>query len=79
MLAGVAARVVYGPQPPLTAGKHCAGALFTPAKTWFHTPLDQPPMLLSRTRNCCCDPLIMKPVWESAMKPPLANCGPAVQ
>src|SRR6266542_1288138 len=36
-------------------------------------------MLLSRTRNCCCDPLMTKPVWESAMKPPLAYCGPAVQ
>jgi len=37
------------------------------------------PMLLSRTRNCCCDPLVTSPRAESAMKPPLANCGPAVQ
>ena len=48
-------------------------------RAWFQAPLDQPPMLLSRTRNCCCKPLMMKPVSESAMKPPLAYCGPAVQ
>ena len=57
----------------------CGGAPTTPEKTWFQTPFDQPPMLLSRTRNCCCDPLMTKPVCESAMKPPLAYCGPAVQ
>ncbi len=38
-------------------------------------------MVLLRTRNCCWEPLMMgSPVWrESAMKPPLAYCGPAVQ
>ncbi len=56
-----------------------AGAPSTPENTWFHTPFDQPPMLLLRTRNCCCDPLMMNPVCESAMKPPLAYCGPPVQ
>jgi hypothetical protein len=50
------------------------GAPTTPEKTWFQMPLDQPPISLFRTRNCCCEPLMMKPVWESEMKPPLANC-----
>jgi hypothetical protein len=36
-------------------------------------------MLLFRTMNCCWEPLMTKPVCESAMKPPLAYCGPAVQ
>src|SRR5262245_47094060 len=60
LLTGAVARVVYG-----GLGKVCAGAPFTPAKTWFHTALDQGPMLLLRTRNCCCDPLVMAPVFES--------------
>ena len=35
------------------------------------------PMLLLRTKNCCCDPLTtVLPALESAMNPPLANCGP---
>jgi len=74
-VTGLAARVVYGPPHDACPGKHSAGAPTTPENTWFQTPLDQPPMLLSRTRNCCCDPLMMKPVWVSAMKPPLANEG----
>ena len=73
-LTGVVGKVVYG-----GFGKDCAGAPSTPAKTWFHTAFDHPPMLLSRTRNCCWDPLMTNPVLESARKPPLAYCGPAVQ
>ena len=55
------------------------GAPSTPAKTWFHTPLDQPPIRLLRVSHCCCEPLMTNGRLESAMKPPLANCGPAVQ
>src|SRR5262245_144631 len=73
-LTGLTGSVVYG-----GSGKDCAGAPWTPAKTWFQTAFDHGPMLESRTRNCCCDPLMMAPVTESARKPPLANCGPAVQ
>ena len=66
--------VVYG-----GLGNDCAGAPWTPAKTWFQTPFVQPPMLLLRTRYCCCEPLTTVPEsCESAMKPPLANDG-AVQ
>src|SRR5439155_17328488 len=45
------------------------------------TPLLQPSRLESRTTNCCWEPLITVPPEnaESAMKPPLANCGPAEQ
>ena len=68
------ARLVYG-----GFGKDCAGAPSTPEKTWFQTPLDHSPMLLSRTKYCCWEPLMTSPVFESEMKPPLANCGPAVQ
>ena len=68
------ASVVYG-----GSGKDWAGAPSVPENTWFQTPFDQPPSALSRTRNCCCEPLMTKPVRESEMKPPLANCGPAVQ
>src|SRR5580765_6109864 len=78
-VTGLVASVVYGGGSNGVAPNDCGGAPTTPENTWFHTPLDQPPMLLSRTRNCCCDPLMTKPVWESAMNPPLANCGPAVQ
>ena len=55
------------------------GAPSTPAKTWFHTPFDQPPISLLRVSHCCCEPLIDEGRFESAMNPPLANCGPAVQ
>jgi hypothetical protein len=55
------------------------GAPTTPENTWFHTPLDQPPISLLRVSHCCWDPLIVNGRLESDMKPPLANCGPAVQ
>ncbi len=73
--AGVCASVVYTPPAP----KFWAGAPFTPANTWFHTPFDQSVRALSRTRNCCWLPLMTLPRLESAMNPPLAYCGPAVQ
>src|ERR1044071_4552517 len=78
-LTGLVASVVYGGGLNGVEPNDCGGAPTTPENTWFHTPLDQPPMLLSRTRNCCCDPLMTNPVRESAMNPPLENCGPAVQ
>src|SRR5215475_2047011 len=78
-VTGLVASVVYGGGSNGVGPNDCGGAPITPENTWFHTPLDQPPMLLSRTRNCCCEPLMTKPVWESAMNPPLENCGPAVQ
>src|SRR5215468_7105357 len=78
-VTGLVASVVYGGGLNGVAPNDCGGAPITPENTWFHTPLDQPPMLLSRTRNCCCEPLMTKPVRESAMNPPLENCGPAVQ
>ena len=56
-----------------------SGAPTTPAKTWFHTPLDQPATSLLRVSHCCCEPLVVAGSRESAMKPPLAYCGPAVQ
>ena len=75
MLVGI---VVYGPQPFGTAGKHCAGALTTPEKTWFQTPFDQASSVLFLVIHCCCEPLTKPPLsnLESAMKPPLANDGP---
>ena len=74
-LTGVVSSVVYG-----GFGKPAsAGAPTTPAKTWFQTPFDQLPISLLRVSHCCCDPLTTVPAFESAMKPPLANCGPAVQ
>ena len=74
-LTGVVASVVYG-----GFGKvESSGAPTTPEKTWFHTPLDQPATSLFRVSHCCCDPLTTKGSLESAMKPPLAYCGPAVQ
>jgi len=58
-------------------GNVCAGAPFTPANTWFQTALLHFPMVLLRTRNCCCDPLNTDPgITESEMKPPLAYDGP---
>ena len=58
-------------------GNDCGGAPWTPAKTWFQTPLLQPARLLFRTRYCCCEPLMTwLENWESAMKPPLAKDGP---
>ena len=63
--------VVYG-----GFGNDCGGAPWTPAKTWFQTPLVQVPTLLFRTRYCCCEPLTTVPEsCESAMKPPLAKDG----
>src|SRR3954466_8987262 len=50
---GVVGSVVYG----WGLGDGCAGAPFTPAKTWFHTPLLQPPIALLRTKYCCWEPL----------------------
>src|SRR4051794_24482223 len=75
-LGGVGASVVEGGD-----GNDCGGAPTSPANTWFHTPLVQPPSTLLRTKNCCCEPLVTGPPEnaESAMKPPLAYCGPAVQ
>jgi hypothetical protein len=55
------------------------GAPSTPAKTWFQTPFDQPPITLLRISHCCCEPLMTNGSIESAIKPPLAYCGPAVQ
>ena len=67
--------VVYG-----GTGKPASdGAPATPANTWFQTPFDQLPISLFRVSHCCWDPLTTVPARESAMKPPLANCGPAVQ
>ena len=74
-LAGVVSSVVYG-----GFGKPVsAGAPTTPENTWFHTPLDQPATSLLRISHCCCEPFTTDWVFESAMKPPLAYCGPAVQ
>jgi hypothetical protein len=74
-LTGVAASVVYG-----GFGKVASlGAPTTPEKTWFHTPLDQLLTVLLRVSHCCCEPLMTSGMSESAMKPPLAYCGPAVQ
>ena len=69
------ASVVYG-----GLGKPASdGAPTTPANTWFHTPLDQLAIWLLRVSHCCWEPLITVGRRESAMKPPLAYCGPAVQ
>ncbi len=67
---------MYGPPQEAWAGKHWAGAPFTPENTWFQTPLDQPPTSLSRVSHCCWEPLMVKVLRESAMKPPLAKDGP---
>src|SRR3954471_9892238 len=77
-LCGVVGSVVYG---AVGSGNDCGGAPSSPAKTWFQTPLLQPSSALLRTKNCCCEPLITVPPEkaESAMKPPLAYCGPAEQ
>ena len=56
-----------------------SGAPSTPENTWFQTPFDQPSISLLRMSHCCCEPLITFGSRESAMKPPLAYCGPAVQ
>ena len=64
--------MVYGPPQEASAGKHWAGAPSTPEKTWFQTPFDQPPTSLSRVSHCCWEPLTVKVLRESAMKPPLA-------
>src|SRR6185437_14886985 len=53
---GLVASVVYGCPPDVP--KLCAGAPLSPAKTWFHTPFDQPSRFEFRTMNCCCDPLM---------------------
>ncbi len=56
-----------------------SGAPSTPEKTWFQTPFVQPPTMLLRVNHCCWEPLSTLGSRESAMKPPLANWGPAVQ
>ena len=61
------------PNPPYTT------LATTPAKTWFHTAFVQPAISLLRVSHCCCDPFRTVGRRESAMKPPLANWGPAVQ
>src|SRR3954468_12822417 len=71
-LTGVVSSVVYG-----GSGKPASdGAPSTPPNTWFHTPLDHPPMMLLRVIHCCWEPLTTNGSRESAMKPPLAYCGP---
>src|SRR6478736_3312131 len=72
---GVFSTVVYGG----SGNPASSGAPTTPEKTWFHTPLLQPSTSLLRVSHCCCEPLIVKGRCESATKPPLAYCGPAVQ
>jgi len=74
-LTGVVSSVVYGG----FGNAASSGAPTTPEKTWFHTPLDQLSTSLLRVSHCCCEPLVVAGSRESAMKPPLANCGPAVQ
>jgi hypothetical protein len=71
----VVSRVVYGG----FGNAASSGAPTTPEKTWFHTPFDQGPISLLRVSHCCWEPLVIGPNFESAMKPPLAYCGPAVQ
>src|ERR1700759_5418759 len=74
-LTGVAARVVYGVAgKPLSSGAPC-----TPEKTWFQTAFDQLATTLLRVSHCCCEPFVVEGSRESATKPPLAYCGPAVQ
>src|SRR3954454_12871810 len=74
-LTGVVASVGYG-----GFGKPASdGAPVTPEKTWFQTPFDQPARTLLRVSHCCWEPLTTEGMLESAMKPPLAYCGPAVQ
>src|SRR5918997_1319128 len=74
-LTGVASSVVYGG----VGEGGAAGGPRAPAKTWFQTPFDHPAISLLRVSHCCCEPLMVNGRRESAMKPPLANCGPAVQ
>ena len=64
---------------PTTGLKSVAGAPCTPANTWFQTLLLQPATEPLRTRNCCWLPLTTYGSVESAMNPPDAYCGPAVQ
>ena len=54
-VTGLVSSVVYGGGSYGVVENDWGGAPCTPEKTWFQTPLDQPPTLLSRTRNCCCD------------------------
>ncbi|MFD1147709.1 hypothetical protein [Saccharothrix hoggarensis] len=74
-LSGVVSSVVYGG----VGNDASSGAPSTPENTWFHTPFDQLVTSLSRVSHCCCEPLTTDGMRESAMKPPLAYCGPAVQ
>ena len=72
---------MYGPHTFAIAGKHWAGATTPEKHLVFHMALLQP------LTSPFCDqplaapePLMMLPSnSESAMKPPLAYCGPAVQ
>src|SRR5689334_14787770 len=74
-LTGVFSTVVYGGSGNAASD----GAPTTPENTWFHTPFDQLATSLLRVSHCCWEPLVVAGSFESAMKPPLANCGPAVQ
>jgi len=51
----------------------------TPENTWFQTALLQLVTVLLRVSHCCCEPLTTVPSAESAMNPPLAYWGPALQ
>ncbi len=74
-LSGVVSSVVYGG----SGNPASSGAPTTPANTWFHTALDQLSTSLLRVSHCCCEPFVVAGSRESAMKPPLAYCGPLVQ
>src|ERR1700753_2883223 len=81
-VCGLVSSVVYGlALPGLPSVKLVAGAPGSPEKPWFQTPFDQPSRSVLRNMNCCWEPLVTVPPEndESAMKPPLAYCGPAQQ
>src|SRR3954471_4775861 len=74
-LTGVVSSVVYGG----FGNVESSGAPSTPANTWFQTAFVQNATWLLRVSHCCWEPLMVNGSLESAMKPPLAYCGPAVQ
>src|SRR4051794_9472617 len=74
-LTGGLSSVVYG----VAGNAESSGAPTTPEKTWFHTAFDQLAPSLLRVSHCCCEPFTVDGSLLSAMKPPLAYCGPAVQ
>ena len=59
-LMGVVGSVVYGGLGKLASD----GAPTSPAKTWFQTAFDQPPITLLRVSHCCCEPLIVNGSFE---------------